>query len=275
MPVRSDKKALKQFYTELGEQYPEEKEVYQTLRGMLRRTFVLGVISGWEGSLLDVGCNRGMYLDAYEGGRRFGADISLPALERARRNKPVHYIVADAENLTCFRRESFDHVLCTEVIEHCMEPSGIFQGISHVLKSGGVALVTSPNYRGVRPEWTPVGSLARYLHDTKKMESYYHSAYRPEELEGLAGGAGLEVIGSGTTEKEIKYASKVPAVFLLAGRGINRIFKSEAFERRNERFFQQFTIWIQKVSHRTGLESVLLRFVREGVRSYILMKKPG
>jgi len=74
--MRKEHIALKRFYESVGENYPEEEEVYTTLRGKLRRQFVLSRLAQFNGSLLDVGCNRGMYLLAYQGGARFGVDIS-------------------------------------------------------------------------------------------------------------------------------------------------------------------------------------------------------
>ena len=78
------REALRQFYEEVAEKYPEEEEVYQTLRGRLRKAFVIEKISRFNGSILDVGCNRCIYLSAYSGGERFGIDISFNILKKTR-----------------------------------------------------------------------------------------------------------------------------------------------------------------------------------------------
>ena len=75
------------------------------------------------------------------------------------------------------------------------------------------------------------------------------------------------------SEKEIKYAAKIPAAILLTGRLINRIFKSEKFDKFNEVFFNKLTIWIFQLSHFTRLDKLFLKLFPVGVRSYIVMQK--
>ena len=98
---------LTKFYNDVGEKYPEEEQVYQTLRGKLRKKFVLSYLTSWRGRILDIGCNRGMYLDAYKGGKKFGVDISKPVLANAASIGDLKLALADAERLQCFRMESF------------------------------------------------------------------------------------------------------------------------------------------------------------------------
>ena len=268
------KRAFKSFYQQVGEKYPEEEEVYNTLRGRLRREFILRYLAGLSGSLLDVGCNRGAYLAAYQGGPRFGLDLSMGALQRAAAGLEGRLVQGDAEQLGCFRAASFDHLLCSEVLEHCLNPAAIFAGMAHVLKPGGRALLTTPNYRGERPEWTDLGVLEEYGIECDCGHSYFHTAYRPEELEEMAAAAGLQVCESGTLEKEIKYAAKLPAALLLLVRFLNRRIRSERLGRANEAFAHRFTLGVWNFCRVTRLERLLRPLVREGVRSYIIMNKP-
>ncbi|HNW60738.1 MAG TPA: methyltransferase domain-containing protein [bacterium] len=270
-----NKAALKEFYQQVGAKYPEEEEVYHTLRGMLRRDFILARLRGGKGALLDVGCNRGMYLQAWQGGPRFGLDLSLGALQRTPADLAGRLVQGDAERLDCFRAGTFDHLLCSEVLEHCLHPQAIFAGIARVLKPGGEALLTTPNYRGVRPEYLQLGVLEAYGVECTSGPEYFHTAYRPEELEAMARQAGLEPAESGTLEKEVKYAAKLPAALLLAVRLLNRWIRSPRLGRANEAFFHTFTLACWRLARATGLEKLLLPLVKEGVRSYIVMKKPA
>jgi len=268
------KAALKEFYQQVGEKYPEEEEVYRTLRGMLRREFILSRLAGLKGTFLDVGCNRGSYLESWQGGLRFGLDISLGALRQSPALLTGRLVQGDAERLDCFRPGSFDHLLCSEVLEHCLHPGMIFTGIALVLKPGGQALLTTPNYHGRRPEHLPLGILEEYGVECSCGGSYFHTAYRPEELEAMARAAGLEVAESGTLEKEVKYAAKLPAALLLFVRWINRFLRWPRLGRANEAFFHTFTLACHRFCAATRLERLLLPLVREGVRSYIVMRKP-
>ncbi len=266
-------KELKSFYDSVGEHYDEEEAVYRTLRGRLRRKFVLDWLRRQEGALLEIGTNRGMYLAAYNGGPRVGVDLSLMVLRRARRLPTVSYAVADAERLTCFRPAVFDRVLCSEVIEHCFHPQRVFDSIAHVLKPGGSALITTPNYRGKRPEWAPLAEMEALGVTGEWNGRYFHTAFRPEELEQMARESGLRVLEAGTLEKQVKYAVKLPAALLVSGRALNRVLKSKRFGEWNEAFFQRFSAAVHEMVRRAGLEPLFLRFVKEGVRSYIIVEK--
>ncbi len=268
-----EKRALKKFYDQVGELYPEEEEVYRTLRGRLRKKFVLAWLEKQSGALLEIGTNRGMYLQHYHG-PRFGVDLSLGVLRRAHRQKPVFFVVADAERLFCFKAGSFDRVLCSEMIEHVFHPQRVFASMAHVLKPGGEALLTTPNYRGERPTWVELGAMIGYGVKGDWREKYFHTAYRPEELVVLAAEAGFQVVDAGTLEKEVKYAAKIPAALLLLGRRLNRLLKSKRFGQWNEDFFQRFSLFIYYIAHYSLLEKLLLLFVREGVRSYIIVRTP-
>jgi 2-polyprenyl-6-hydroxyphenyl methylase/3-demethylubiquinone-9 3-methyltransferase len=270
--MRKERIALKKFYESVGEHYPEEEEVYKTLRGRLRRQFILSRLAQFNGSLLDVGCNRGMYLSAYAGGPKFGVDISRSVLHHAPEDNSLKLAVADAGRL-CFQENSFDHVLCSEVLEHCLDPLAVFTAIAHVLKPGGIALTTTPNYSGKKPRWIGLGVLQAYGVKSDCHATYYHTAYRPEELEQMAHQSGLTVLESGTLEKDVKYAAKLPATILLLGRLVNRAIRSNRFNRLNENLFQDSSNLIYAFCRATRLDRLLIKFVNEGVRSYIIVRK--
>jgi SAM-dependent methyltransferase len=267
------KKTLKDFYEQVGEKYPEEEIVYNTLRGMLRKKFVNAFLKKFNGSILDIGSNTGMYLDGYEGGERFGVDLSLNVLRKNNNKIQKYLIVADAERLQCFKAGAFDNVLCSEVLEHCLNPQQVFDSISHVLKPNGLALLTTPNYRRFRPEWIGLGSLPQYGISIDCDDGYFHTAYRPEELSEFAKRTGLHTVELGTLEKDVKYAAKIPAAIFIFTSFLNRFFKSQRFYQINKNIFIQLTDIIYDICRITGLDKILLKFVKEGVRSYIIMKK--
>ena len=271
--MSDEKKKLKQFYDQVGEHYPEEETVYNKLRGLLRKKFVLEWLEKQSGSLLEIGTNRGMYLQHYDGGQRFGIDLSQPVLKQAHREKPVHYAVADAERLYCFKADSVDRVLCSEVIEHCFNPQEIFRSIEHVLKPGGTALITTPNYKGERPTWVELGSMLGYGVTGAWQEKYFHTAYHPDELAEFAKTAGLEVAQVGTLEKEIKYIGKIPAVILHAGRAVNKIIRSPKFGQWNEDFFHHLCLLLYRLTRGTALERFFLSRIKTGARTFIIVRK--
>ncbi|MBM4048370.1 MAG: class I SAM-dependent methyltransferase [Planctomycetes bacterium] len=94
-----------------------------------------------KGRVLDVGCG----WRPYEG---------ILACERyvAMEFGPLSCDVrGDAASLP-FTPESFDGVLCTEVLEHVARPEAVVRELSRVLKSGGVAYISAPMCWGLHYE---------------------------------------------------------------------------------------------------------------------------
>jgi 2-polyprenyl-3-methyl-5-hydroxy-6-metoxy-1,4-benzoquinol methylase len=268
------KNRLQTFYEEVGAKYPEQEIVYHNLRGILRKNFVLSHLKNFKGRFLDVGCNRGMYLGQYKGGNGFGIDLSHNILRLASQILQKRLIVGNAERLFFFKRGSFDAVLCSEVLEHCLNPNNVFEGLAYILRPSGKALITTPNYRNKKPDWIDLGELRHYDVHSDCNDTYFHTAFRPEELCEFARSNGLKVVEFGTLEKEVKYATKIPVIILLAGRLINRVFHSVRFEHLNQKLFERLSLAVYKMCRVTGVDRFLVRLVKEGVRSYVIVTKP-
>ena len=277
MPMRIDEKQLKKFYEEVGEKYPEEEIVYHTLRGRLRKKFVLNFVRRAKGRFLDAGCNTGIYLREYRNGDAIGVDLAHSVLKKARQrlhgnhSNRVFFVVGSAENLSFLKRNSVDSYLCSEVLEHVFHPQLVFDGIAHVLCPGGRALVTTPNYRKSKPEWIQTGELKNFQIDG---DEYFHTAYRPEEMAAMAEKAGLRVLQQGTLEWEIKYATKIPVLILWSIRWMNRhFFKNPKVESWNLNLFEKLSNLFYEIGHSTRLEILFHLFIKEGVRSYVILTK--
>jgi 2-polyprenyl-3-methyl-5-hydroxy-6-metoxy-1,4-benzoquinol methylase len=109
-------------------------------------------------SVLDVGCGEGFTIErllAVDGRLPMqGLDYDLPALLRAKESHPdVFFQMGDIRRLP-YRRESFDLVLCLEVLEHLVEPSAALDELKRV--SGRHCLISVPN-----EPWFMVSNLLR------------------------------------------------------------------------------------------------------------------
>lgn len=112
---------------------------------------LMGDVQGKK--VLDIGCQYGVfsfYL-AEKGASVTGMDISERWIERCKReaaarypDKEFHFLSADAQELP-FDDESFDCVLCSEVIEHVEHPGNVLSEINRVLVPGGVFVLSTPN----------------------------------------------------------------------------------------------------------------------------------
>jgi len=102
-------------------------------------------------SILDLGCGTGFnytYVKNKLGsGKVLGVDISEASVAYARRENPTgSFMQGDvcSENLDC-GTESWDTVLCCEVIEHVNRPERLLETIHRHLRTTGVAFISTPN----------------------------------------------------------------------------------------------------------------------------------
>jgi methionine biosynthesis protein MetW len=96
--------------------------------------------------ILDLGCGPGVQL-AYLARENTlcGTDISVPALTQAGRNG-YRVCVADLDRQSLpFKDETFDVVVCTDVLEHLFAPLFLVGEIHRVLRPEGTAVVSVPN----------------------------------------------------------------------------------------------------------------------------------
>lgn len=102
------------------------------------------------GRVLDVGSGEGYgaALLAETAAEVLGIDYSPAAVEHAAatyRWPNLHYQVLDATELARLGAARFDLVTCFEVVEHIADGAGLVRGIAHVLRPGGVLLMSTPN----------------------------------------------------------------------------------------------------------------------------------
>jgi SAM-dependent methyltransferase len=110
-------------------------------------------------SLLDLGAGTQPYAPLYR--KYFDQTVTVDVPHSPHDTSAVD-ITASADSLP-FESESFDFVLCTEVVEHCPDPRRVFQEIARVLKPAGCTFVTTPLMVGLHEEpfdfyrFTPYG----------------------------------------------------------------------------------------------------------------------
>lgn len=105
------------------------------------------LITNFEGRVLDVGCGNCWTTQLFNGTRvdHFGIDISDSALKRAeKKGVVVKKVDLDVDPIP-FEDNSFDLVLCSDIIEHTLHPENILKEAKRVLKEGGSLIVVVPN----------------------------------------------------------------------------------------------------------------------------------
>jgi SAM-dependent methyltransferase len=149
----------------LGSIIPNEIILYE-LRQFLSRHYS----SGAE-RLLDIGAGTKPYERLYGHYFRECTSVDVPYSPSDLSRVDV---LASVEDLP-FSDESFDCIVCTEVLEHCEHPRAAMSEIGRVLKAGGRAFVTTP-----------------FLVAEHEMPHDYYR-YTSSALRSLAGEAGLIV----------------------------------------------------------------------------------
>ncbi len=98
------------------------------------------------GRVLDVGCGSGVLLQklGHVAGYRAGVELSATAAAAAARvadeivNLPVHAELP-------FPSDSFDVVICADILEHLPEPASALAAVSRFCRPGGAIVVSVPN----------------------------------------------------------------------------------------------------------------------------------
>ena len=93
--------------------------------------------------LLDIGCGSSPIIGKYK--RAIGIDKNDDKIRFMREKYPDNMFVTIA-NTEGFKDNSFDYVLCIEVIEHSKEPEKMIKEISRMLKVYGKAIIATPDY---------------------------------------------------------------------------------------------------------------------------------
>lgn len=99
--------------------------------------------------LMDVGCGDGYLLKEiaiqFPQINLFGVDLSQSRVETAKKFVPTAMLeTGDAQNIP-FGEETFDVVVCSEVIEHCPNDLKVLAELYRISKSNSFLILTAPN----------------------------------------------------------------------------------------------------------------------------------
>lgn len=123
-------------------------------------------------ALLDLGAGTKPYSPVYR--ERFGSCTAVDVPYSPHDISHVD-VLASADELP-FGTETFDCIVCTEVLEHCPNPGGVLAEMHRVLRPGGFVFLTTP-----------------FLVPLHEMPHDYYR-FTPSALQWLAQSAGLSVV---------------------------------------------------------------------------------
>ncbi|HBB36844.1 MAG: methyltransferase type 11 [Candidatus Moranbacteria bacterium GW2011_GWC1_45_18] len=139
-----------------------------------------------KGKVLDVGCAFGLMLERFPGSfEKFGVDVSEYAIEEARKRLPeAKFVIVNAEDELPLPENSFDIVLCNDLLEHLEYPEKALRNIFKVLKAGGICYINSPNLNYFRKK-------IFFLADRKE---HHINLFSHEDLSKLLKKTGFKIV---------------------------------------------------------------------------------
>jgi 2-polyprenyl-6-hydroxyphenyl methylase / 3-demethylubiquinone-9 3-methyltransferase len=147
-------------------------------------------------SLLDIGCGGGLLCEpmARKGARVTGIDpaarnIAIASLHAEQMEIALDYRVASAEDLAAEGRR-FDIVLAMEVIEHVADPAAFVRTSAGLLAPGGLLFIATIS-RTFKSFALAIIGAEYVLGWLPKGTHQWERFITPDELDGLAGSAGL------------------------------------------------------------------------------------
>ena len=137
------------FFDTLGVRRDIEEDPILNYEQKVRRHQIADLLEAEEGGLvLDAGCGSGRDTHAIlaaSRGEYVGVDISAQSLHEALRKHPqVHLIRADLRYLP-FKNESFNQIVCSEVLEHIPSWKKAVKELYRILKPNKTLIISTPN----------------------------------------------------------------------------------------------------------------------------------
>ncbi|MDH5266786.1 MAG: methyltransferase domain-containing protein [Candidatus Bathyarchaeota archaeon] len=97
------------------------------------------------GLALDIGCGENPYTFQKYFSNYIGMDINISVLKKVSQDLPGASLICASGSGAPFRDESFDLIICTEVLEHLVNPEEMISEIGRVLTRGGKAVISIPS----------------------------------------------------------------------------------------------------------------------------------
>jgi methionine biosynthesis protein MetW len=96
--------------------------------------------------ILDIGCGEGSLLEPFSKSQEcYGVDISKAQLKKARAKGIVAYRTDLERGALPFADDLFDLIICSETVEHLLDPDNLLQEAHRTIRFGGTFILTFPN----------------------------------------------------------------------------------------------------------------------------------
>lgn len=171
-----------------------EKNILQRIWHMNKLHTILGFIDFPAKTILDVGSASGWFIskiqEKFPKTKCYGIDIYDKAIIHGKKLYPkIAFAVADARKMP-FKNESFDVVVCTEVLEHVDDPKSVLLEIKRVLRKDGVGVIELDSGSWL---FSLSWFLWRKFHGKVWKDAHVHS-FNSKKLERIIDSCGFDII---------------------------------------------------------------------------------
>jgi len=133
-------------------------------------TLSMATNSPCGGFALDIGCGENPYTFHKYLNNYIGMDIDVNVLKKVYQDLSNASLICASGSRAPFMDESFDLIICTEVLEHLKNPGEMISEINRVLTGGGKAIISIPSRS------LPQTIILWFAHKTKRIsEKPYQS----------------------------------------------------------------------------------------------------
>jgi 2-polyprenyl-3-methyl-5-hydroxy-6-metoxy-1,4-benzoquinol methylase len=103
-----------------------------------------------SGKVLDIGCSSGYLLKLAKNNNfePYGVELNPNAVKYGNDNHGLNILNKDLK-VANFESNYFDIIVCSQLMEHIVNPENLLSEIHRVLKSDGILIIDSPNYAGL------------------------------------------------------------------------------------------------------------------------------
>jgi ubiquinone/menaquinone biosynthesis C-methylase UbiE len=225
---------------------------YKEFPSIRKQKIILELVNKIKPELiLDVGCGGGIFVRELKNKFKiFGCDISLELILSIPKenSKKKNFLVCRAEKLP-FKKENFDLVICSELLEHLKEIDFALLEIYRVLKKKGYLIVTVPNlycYDSLEGKLGIVSKIINLINIFRKIlkkEEIYKYGYNthinkftPGEWENILSKNKFKVL----SQRAIFISPYIPQIFGILKKIENFIYTKKFFFDLQEHFEEIF-----------------------------------
>lgn len=145
-----------------------------------------------DDSILEVGCGGGHVLGLFPDSTLTGTDVSGLFLAKARKNLlgyRARLLKGELDDLQ-LPEASFTKAICTEVLEHVVDPESMLKHLQRLVQPGGTVVITFPNDRLINRikgiiHWSGASLLPPFRRISWGADTYHLHVWRYGQMRSL------------------------------------------------------------------------------------------